>query len=82
MKTIYSDDYISIISKLRAIRLKRDIKQEDIATALGVNQSFVSKVENRDRKLDVIEFLSWIDALNVGIDEVLPSKYIRKGNEE
>jgi len=82
MKTIYSDDYISIISKLRAIRLKRDIKQKDVATALGVNQSFVSKVENRDRKLDVIEFLSWIDALNVGIDEVLPSKYIRKGNEE
>lgn len=75
MKTIYSDDYIGIISSLRAIRLNRNIKQEDLANLLGVPQSFVSKVENRERRLDVIEFLSWIDALGVSVEDVLPQKY-------
>lgn len=78
MKTIYSDDYIGIITSLRAMRLKKNIKQEDLANLLGVQQSFVSKVENRERRLDVIEFLSWIDALGVSVEDIVPQKYTRK----
>lgn len=77
MKTIYSDDYIEIITLLRANRIKKNIRQEDLANLLGVQQSFISKVENRERRLDVIEFLSWIDALGVSVDDVLPQKYVR-----
>ena len=78
MKTIYSDDYIGIITSLRAMRLKKNIKQEDLANRLGVQKSFVSKVENRERRLDVIEFLSWIDALGVSVEDIVPQKYTRK----
>ena len=76
MKSIYTDDYINIISVLRAIRINKNITQAEMAKLLNTTQSFVSKVENRERRLDVIELLSWIDALGVSVSDVLPEKYI------
>ena len=75
MKSIYTDDYINIISVLRAIRINKNITQAEMAKRLNTTQSFVSKVENRERRLDVIEWLSWIDALGVSVSDVLPPKY-------
>lgn len=74
MKSIYDDDYVNLIAALRAIRLERHITQSQLASALNVTQSFVSKVENRDRRLDVVELLSWVDALGVSLGEVLPAE--------
>ncbi len=76
MKSIYTDDYINIISVLRAIRINKNITQAEMAKRLNTTQSFVSKVENRERRLDVIELLSWIDALGVSVSDVLPEKYV------
>ena len=75
MKSIYSDDYIAIILILRQIRTSRNITQAELANTMGVNQSFISKIENRERRLDVVEFLSWIDALGISVNDVLPPKY-------
>lgn len=76
MKSIYTDDYINIISVLRAIRINKNITQAEMAKRLNTTQSFVSKVENRERRLDVIELLSWINALDVSVSDVLPEKYV------
>ena len=76
MKSIYTDDYINIISVLRATRINKNITQAEMAKLLNTTQSFVSKVENRERRLDVIELLSWIDALGVSVSDALPEKYI------
>lgn len=76
MKSIYTDDYIKIISVLRAIRINKNITQAEMAKLLNTTQSFVSKVENRERRLDVIELLLWIDALGVSVSDVLPEKYL------
>ena len=75
MKSIYTDDYINIISVLRAIRINKNITQAEMAKQLNATQSFISKVENRERRLDVIELLSWIDALGASVSDVLPEKY-------
>lgn len=80
MKSIYTDDYINIISALRAIRINKNITQAEMAKKLNTSQSFVSKVENRERRLDVIELLSWIDALGISVSDIIPDKYIG-GNE-
>ena len=76
MKSIYTDDYINIISVLRTIRINKNITQTEMAKRLNTTQSFVSKVENRERRLDVIELLSWIDVLGISISEIFPEKYI------
>lgn len=78
MKSIYTDNYIHMITVLRAIRINKGITQTEMAKMLNVTQSFVSKVENRERRLDVVELLSWVDALDVPISDVLPEKYIEK----
>jgi transcriptional regulator with XRE-family HTH domain len=42
------------------------LTQEALAKRLGQPQSFVSKFERGERRLDVIEFLDVTHALNIG----------------
>lgn len=44
-------------------RNNADLNQEELAEALGKPQSFVSKYENGDRRIDVVEFLAIAKAL-------------------
>jgi transcriptional regulator with XRE-family HTH domain len=40
---------------LKAARLKSGLKQTEIAEALGKPQSYISKCENGDRKVEAVE---------------------------
>ena len=64
MKSIYDEDYIEIITRLRIIRTSKNITQLDLANKMGKTQSFVSKIESCERRLDVIEFLRWLDTVS------------------
>ena len=77
MKSIYDEDYIEIITRLRIIRISKNITQLDLANKMGNTQSFVSKIESCERRLDVIEFLRWLDTLNISFSDVIPSKYTK-----
>ena len=77
MKSIYDEDYIEIITRLRIIRISKNITQLDLANKMGKTQSFVSKIERCERRLDVIEFLRWLDTLNISFSDVIPSKYTK-----
>ena len=77
MKSIYDEDYIEIITRLRIIRTSKNITQLDLANKMGKTQSFVSKIESCERRLDVIEFLRWLDTLNIAFSDVIPSKYTK-----
>ena len=58
MKSIYEDAYRQLLTELVAARKAASLTQQDLADALRRPQSFVSKIENGDRRLDVIEFLT------------------------
>ena len=77
MKSIYDEDYIEIITRLRIIRTSKNITQLDLANKMGKTQSFVSKIESCERRLDVFEFLRWLDTLNISFSDVIPSKYTK-----
>ena len=77
MKSIYDEDYIEIITRLQIIRTSKNITQLDLANKMGKTQSFVSKIESCERRLDVIEFLRWLDTLNISFSDVIPSKYTK-----
>ncbi|MCW1948911.1 MAG: helix-turn-helix transcriptional regulator [Candidatus Shapirobacteria bacterium] len=54
-KSTHTDDYKIIIARLKKIRLELGLKQEDVANKLNKPQSFVSKVECGERRLDIVE---------------------------
>ena len=64
--------YIEFISLLRQARIRRGLSQRDLGKRLNKPQSFISKVETCERRLDVIEVAEWCIALQVGLEAVLP----------
>ncbi|HHT9072213.1 helix-turn-helix domain-containing protein [Edwardsiella tarda] len=71
MSSIYSYEYQSIIKTLKARRIELKITQAQLAQALGKPQSFVSKIESGERRLDIIEFVHIARQLSLDINEVL-----------
>lgn len=74
MTSVYSDDYQQVISALKKARKDRGITQAALAEALGRPQSFIAKVENGERRLDVVEFVHL--ARLVGVEPELLLKKI------
>lgn len=62
MKTLRSPQQKALIDELRRVRKQAGLTQAVLAGKLGVAQSFVAKVERSERRLDVVEFLRWLDA--------------------
>jgi transcriptional regulator with XRE-family HTH domain len=58
VKSVYDPQYARILSCLVRARQAAGLTQRDLATALSKPQSFVSKVERGERRLDVLEFLT------------------------
>ena len=54
-KTIYSDNHKKLVKKLISAREKSGLRQEDVAKQLGVTQSFISKLESAQRRIDLIQ---------------------------
>lgn len=57
MKSIYSQSYRTLLSRIAQARKEAGITQAELAEQLGRPQSFVSKIESGERRIDVVEFL-------------------------
>jgi transcriptional regulator with XRE-family HTH domain len=69
-KSIYSAEYQRLCALLRELRQEADLTQVQVAAALDVPQSFVSKYESGERRLDVIELSHVAKALGVSLRDV------------
>ena len=54
-KSVYINEYKNIIKRLKQARLDVGLSQQEVADKLGKPQSYVSKSESGDRRLDVAE---------------------------
>ena len=54
-KSMYTDEYEVLVALLVETRKAAGVTQVDLAERLGQSQSFVSKVERGDRRLDVVQ---------------------------
>jgi transcriptional regulator with XRE-family HTH domain len=70
-KTGYDDAYRELREILINARRSARWSQEKLAAKLGRAQTFVSKIELGERRLDLIELLVWADALDVDAREVV-----------
>lgn len=71
MSSIYSKEYQLVINTLRSARLEKGLTQVTLAKMLGKPQSFIAKVENGERRLDVVEFIHFAQQLSVDPAEVI-----------
>lgn len=54
-KTIYSKRHKTIVARLRQARIAAGLKQIDVAAKLRMQQSYISRCESGDHRLDVVE---------------------------
>ena len=72
-RSAHSRDYRKFRSYLRSLREDAGLSQKDVAKALGAHQSFVSKYESGERRLDVIELRKVCAALGMS-----PATFMRR----
>jgi transcriptional regulator with XRE-family HTH domain len=51
----YSKKYTRLLSLLKEARLKAGLSQSQVAKKLGKHQSFISKCESGERRIDALE---------------------------
>lgn len=69
--SIFTQRHQELIGFLTAVRNAAGVTQVELAERLGKPQSFVSKVERGERRLDVIEFCQVAEALGRDPAELL-----------
>ena len=68
-KSIYTDEYSLLLELLTEQRRKSGVTQVELAEKLGQSQSFISKVERGDRRLDIIQLRTICEALGTTLPE-------------
>jgi transcriptional regulator with XRE-family HTH domain len=64
---IRKSDYRAVARLFREARERSGLKQSEVAKQLGVPQSFVSKYESGERRLDLLEVRRICAVLNIGL---------------
>lgn len=70
-KSAFDPHYIEIIDRLIARRSQLQMTQTELAAAYGEDQSFISRVERRQRRIDVWEFVRFCRILKIDPGDLL-----------
>ena len=76
MSSIHDPRYKKLIQELITIRELKKITQVQVASSLKKPQSYVAKVENFDRRMDIIELYDWINALDADFNTFLNNEIL------
>ncbi len=70
-KTLYSQDHKFIVEQLKNARKEAGLNQVKVAKLLGVTQSYVSKIEAGQRRIDILTLKEFIRIYKKPIDYFL-----------
>lgn len=70
-KSVYSKDYKDIIERLKKARIEADLSQQAVADKLSKPQSYISKIESGERRLDVAEMKKFLAIYKKPVDHFL-----------
>lgn len=76
--SIYHADYESLRALLRQLRLDAGLTQAQIGDALGLGQSYVSKLERGGNFVDMLLYVRWCQICGVRPGKALDSHLFRK----
>jgi transcriptional regulator with XRE-family HTH domain len=62
-------EYGLFLTLLRAARVEAGLTQQEVASRLRATQTFVSKCERGERRLDIVELRAWCVAIDTTLGE-------------
>jgi len=74
-RSTHHDDYQRLIALLKDLRRQSGVTQIELGQRLGNTQTFVSKFERGERRIDVVEFVEICEALGAVPQEAF-AKYL------
>lgn len=80
-KSVFSPAYAKFLALLKEARTEAGLTQTEVARRLGKPQSFISKCESGERRLDVVEFLEFCHAYDVDPTAII-HELQHSGNDE
>jgi transcriptional regulator with XRE-family HTH domain len=70
-KSINSKTYAVFLERLRETREKAGLTQTDLAERLGETQSFISKCERGERRIDIAELREFCAAMGTTLEKFI-----------
>jgi transcriptional regulator with XRE-family HTH domain len=70
-KTIHAREYHKVISLLRECREAKGLTQKNLADKIGSDQTFISKIEIGERRIDIIELRQICIAMKMTLPEFI-----------
>jgi len=67
-KSIYGAEYKKVVENLRKAREDAGLRQEDVAQKLGKPQSYISKIERGERRVDIVELKAFARLYKKSLD--------------
>jgi DNA-binding XRE family transcriptional regulator len=67
-KTIYSAGHKALVKKLIEARKERNLQQKDVAKLLSRTQSYISKIEAGQRRIDLIQLKEFAKIYKKNLD--------------
>ena len=67
-KSIYTKEYQKVIKRLKKARLEAGLKQTEVAKKLAKPQSYISKIERGERRIDIAELKEIADIYKKPLD--------------
>ncbi|NNM58527.1 MAG: helix-turn-helix transcriptional regulator [Legionellales bacterium] len=64
ISTLYDQKYRNLVARLVTIRKRINLTQAGLAQKLGVSQPDISKIERFERKIDILEFIQWLQVFS------------------
>ncbi len=80
-RSVFSDAYLIVVEYLIALRKRAGVSQVELARRLGRPQQFISQVENRIRRIDIVEFHAYVRALGADPEAAVVEVYRRLPGE-
>lgn len=68
-KSIGSRQYAHFLQCLRQARARAGLTQELLAARLGATQTFVSKCERGERRVDLVELRAFCKAMGISLEK-------------